>query len=162
MGNFCWMCERMRPNEAFSGRNHGRHLCRDCASLPKSERDRKDQLSALWHMLRRQSNISQRNIQAATAWAAGADADVAALAQLVAEIARAHPGKRKRLPYIRRNHPGLWQRMIVAGLVDDRPDNRSSPELSEEFEWPRQGVRAAIILGRFDEEGEEDDGEIPF
>ncbi|MGI8784343.1 MAG: hypothetical protein ACR2L2_11920 [Acidobacteriota bacterium] len=78
MGNFCWMCERMRPSEAFSGRNHGRHLCRDGARLPKRERDRKDQLSALWHMLRRQSIITPRNIQIATAWAAGADADVAA------------------------------------------------------------------------------------
>lgn len=27
----------MRPNERFSGRNHGRHLCRDCAHLPAEE-----------------------------------------------------------------------------------------------------------------------------
>jgi hypothetical protein len=29
----------MRPNELFSGRNHGRHLCRDCAHLPAEERE---------------------------------------------------------------------------------------------------------------------------
>jgi len=38
-GHFCWCCGRMRPNERFSGRNHGRHLCRDCAHLPAEERE---------------------------------------------------------------------------------------------------------------------------
>lgn len=37
-GRFCWCCQRMRPNERFSGRNHPRHLCRDCARLPAGER----------------------------------------------------------------------------------------------------------------------------
>jgi len=38
-GQFCWCCGRLRPNERFSGRNHGRHLCRDCAHLPAEERE---------------------------------------------------------------------------------------------------------------------------
>jgi hypothetical protein len=38
-GHFCWCCGRVRPNERFSGRNHGRHLCRDCARLPAEERE---------------------------------------------------------------------------------------------------------------------------
>lgn len=29
-GHWCWSCGRVRPNEAFSGRDHGRHLCREC------------------------------------------------------------------------------------------------------------------------------------
>jgi hypothetical protein len=36
-GHFCWCCGRSRPNERFSGRNHARHLCRDCARLPAEE-----------------------------------------------------------------------------------------------------------------------------
>jgi hypothetical protein len=31
-GQWCWSCQQVKPNEAFSGRNHGRHLCRACAS----------------------------------------------------------------------------------------------------------------------------------
>lgn len=31
-GHWCWSCQQTKPNEAFSGRNHGRHLCRMCAS----------------------------------------------------------------------------------------------------------------------------------
>jgi hypothetical protein len=38
-GHFCWCCGRVRPNERFSGRNHGRHFCRDCARLPAEERE---------------------------------------------------------------------------------------------------------------------------
>lgn len=37
-GHFCWCCRRRRPNERFSGRNHPRHLCRECARLPAEER----------------------------------------------------------------------------------------------------------------------------
>jgi hypothetical protein len=29
----------MRPNERFSGRNHSRHLCRECSKLPTEERE---------------------------------------------------------------------------------------------------------------------------
>lgn len=32
-GQYCWACDQRRPNEKFSGRGHGRHLCRDCAKL---------------------------------------------------------------------------------------------------------------------------------
>jgi hypothetical protein len=38
-GHFCWCCGRVRPNERFSGRNHPRHLCRECAHLPAEERE---------------------------------------------------------------------------------------------------------------------------
>jgi len=38
-GHFCWCCRRMRPNERFSGGNHPRHLCRECAHLPAEERE---------------------------------------------------------------------------------------------------------------------------
>jgi len=31
-GHWCWSCQQTKPNEAFSGGNHGRHLCRVCAS----------------------------------------------------------------------------------------------------------------------------------
>ena len=36
-GHFCWVCERPRPNERFSGDGHRRHVCRDCAHLGGDE-----------------------------------------------------------------------------------------------------------------------------
>ena len=29
--HYCWCCDRVRPNERFSGKGHARHRCRDCA-----------------------------------------------------------------------------------------------------------------------------------
>ena len=158
MGNFCWMCERIRPNEAFSGRNHGRHLCRECARLPKSERDQKDRLSALWNMLCRQSNISPANVRTAAAWALEGNAEVAALAQLVADMGRVHPHRKKRLPYIQRNVPALWHRMIAAGLVEDWPDDWLTDERWTGSELPDMMEEQPSSEDEFDDE----EVEVPF
>lgn len=119
MSHFCWVCERVRPNESFSGRNHARHVCRECARIPRSERDQKERLSALWEMLCSQSNISPANRGMAAAWAAEGNDELQSLAQLVLDIGRVHPRKKKRLPFIRRNHPDLWRRMIAMGVAED-------------------------------------------
>jgi hypothetical protein len=36
-GHFCWCCGGMRPNEAFSGGGHARHLCKECSKLGAEE-----------------------------------------------------------------------------------------------------------------------------
>jgi hypothetical protein len=36
-GQWCWACQTTKPNEAFSGGNHGRQLCRACASARRRE-----------------------------------------------------------------------------------------------------------------------------
>ena len=38
-GQYCWCCERILPNEKFSGKGHSRHICRECQKLPLSERE---------------------------------------------------------------------------------------------------------------------------
>ena len=36
-GHYCWCCRAMRPNEAFSGRGHSRHICKECSKLGGEE-----------------------------------------------------------------------------------------------------------------------------
>ena len=36
-GRFCWCCQRVLPNERFSGRGYARHLCRRCSKLGAEE-----------------------------------------------------------------------------------------------------------------------------
>lgn len=36
-GQYCWACDRRRPNEKFSGRGHARHVCKECAKLGSEE-----------------------------------------------------------------------------------------------------------------------------
>lgn len=50
---FCWMCERMQPIEGFSGRNHGRHLCRECSRQSRAERDRRQRRRSVRETLAR-------------------------------------------------------------------------------------------------------------
>src|SRR5436305_12475027 len=119
MGHFCWMCQRHRPNEAFSGKGHARHLCKECSRLPKESRERRRRLDNLHDMLFRQSRISPKNIGMAMEWAAGDDPEVTALALIVAEVGRYHPGKRKRLGRMKHDRPALWERMIAADLLFD-------------------------------------------
>ena len=46
-GHYCWSCGRQRPNEKFSGRNHSRHLCRDCSKLGREELEYRSALGNL-------------------------------------------------------------------------------------------------------------------
>jgi hypothetical protein len=36
-GHYCWVCDRVRANEQFSGSSHGRHICKDCNKLGSEE-----------------------------------------------------------------------------------------------------------------------------
>ena len=36
-GHYCWVCQRYLPNEKFSGRGHGRHVCKKCHRLGAEE-----------------------------------------------------------------------------------------------------------------------------
>jgi hypothetical protein len=36
-GHYCWCCDRIRPNEKFSGKGHAQHLCKACARLGAEE-----------------------------------------------------------------------------------------------------------------------------
>ena len=119
MAHYCWMCEQIKGNEAFSRGGRVRHLCRECAQLPQAERDRKDKISLLWELLLRQSIISDHHLQLVSVWAKESDPEVAALAQAIIAVSQGQPRRRKRLSYLRHEHQELWQRMMIAGLVDD-------------------------------------------
>ena len=61
MGHYCWVCGRIRANEKFSGKGHRTHVCKDCARMPKPNRDVIEQEEEIYHMLA-QSNIAKKNI----------------------------------------------------------------------------------------------------
>ncbi len=39
MGHYCKICGRVRPNEKFSGKGHKNHICKECARLPREQRE---------------------------------------------------------------------------------------------------------------------------
>lgn len=36
-GHFCKVCERILPNEKFSGKGHATHICKKCSKKPKDK-----------------------------------------------------------------------------------------------------------------------------
>jgi hypothetical protein len=90
-------------------------------------------------MLFRQKNISPKNIGMAGEWVGSEDRDVAALALLVVDVGRAHPGRKKRWPHIQSRHPGLWTRLVAAGVVDELPMD-TSWEHQPDDDWLYEGT----------------------
>jgi hypothetical protein len=98
------------------------HECRRCRqSIPRSRRAQLQLIRDLERILH-QRNISRRNIAWAQSFAAHEDEGIRALATIVADIGRFHPGRRHRYRTIRRQHAELWQRLVAAGLVFDESD----------------------------------------
>jgi len=116
MGHYCRLCERVRPNERFSGKGHRIHVCKDCSRLPKEERRRRELEDEIAGFLR-QSNISERNLARLSALAASRRPEIAALARAVLDVAKVTPHKRKRLAFLARNHRHLIVTLEKTGLI---------------------------------------------
>jgi hypothetical protein len=126
MGHYCRICRRTRANEKFSGRGHRDHICKDCQRLPVDERDRITCIDELCGFLE-QSHISQKNLDRLGILTHHTDPEVRKLADLVLDIARAKPYKRRRLKFLAQNDRSLLLRLKEA-YGGDLPDNFS--------QWP--------------------------
>lgn len=135
MAHFCWMCERSRPNEAFSGRGHRDHVCRECEGLPTGEKGR---CRALIHMqgMLEQSRISPKNVRHLRSLLSSPAADVVEWAAVLIEIARVHPGRRRRLGRLK-SHPELWARMHRLGIVEHFLDEAADEPGARPDDAPR-------------------------
>ena len=118
MGHYCWVCDRSRPNEKFSGKGHKQHMCKDCARLPRAERDRAQALLEIEGLLN-QSNISATNISRLKTLTRFPDQEVRERAELLLEVARVKSHKRKRRSYLARHRPDLLDRLVGQGLLLD-------------------------------------------
>lgn len=111
MGHYCRICGRSRPNEAFSGRGHRIHLCKECQRLPREERDAIERCDEL-HGFLDQSIISAKNMARLETLTRHEKPQVAELAALILEIARVLPGKRNRWLKLAQRHRPLFHRAV--------------------------------------------------
>lgn len=115
MGHYCWVCGRTRANEKFSGKGHARHTCKDCARLPKEQRDQVQSLMDIAGFLH-QSNISAGNIARLKSLCGSPNEEVRRKAALVLEVAQVKPGKRRRWGLLARSNPALLEQLMEEGL----------------------------------------------
>ena len=135
MGHYCWMCNRSRSNESFSGGGHRDHVCRACARLPAAK---KVEIMALRDIdgFLEQSNFSKGNLRKLRTLCESPNTEVQCLARLALDIALVAPRRRKRFGLLKRRQPELWARAVEAGLVHDYSDD-NGPAL-DEFEQMHQ------------------------
>ena len=109
MGHYCWVCDSIRPNEAFSGKGHTRHICKRCKKKPR-EIERLQDLVNIEGFLTQQ-NISAKNIAYLEQLCQSSDQEVRQKAELVLEIAR-KPHNRKRVKFPAHHRPELLARLV--------------------------------------------------
>jgi len=116
MGHYCRICGRTRPNEKFSGKGHRAHVCKDCARLPKENRDAIEQKQEIFNYLS-QSHISAKNTVRLKRLAASSNREVAELAAIVIEVAKVKPTKRRRLKVLAQQRRDLLDALERTGLI---------------------------------------------
>ena len=115
-GHYCRICRRTRPNEKFSGKGHRNHICKDCARRPKSDIDEIDQKQEIFGYLQ-QSNISKKNINRLSILAASDNSKIAELAEIVLDVAKVKPHKKRRLKMLARERRDLLAKLEETGLI---------------------------------------------
>ena len=116
MGHYCRICGKNKPNEKFSGKGHKNHICKECSRKPKSEIDEIDLLSEISGFLS-QSNISRKNIKRLSDLTKFEKVNIAEMAEIVLEIAKVKPHKRKRLKFLAKERRDLLEKLEATRLI---------------------------------------------
>jgi len=109
-GHYCRVCGRSRPNEKFSGKGHRNHICKECSRTPKTEIDEIDQTEEIFSFLK-QSHISKKNVNRLTILADSDNEKIAELAEIVLEVAKVKPHKKRRLKLLARERRDLLEKL---------------------------------------------------
>lgn len=149
MGQWCWCCGNILPNEKFSGKGHRRHICRECARMPADKRLASEQHREISGFLE-QSNISEKNKKQLKALTASADPKIAEQAQILLEVALFQSHKRRRLKNLAMNRPELLRKLGESGLIS-WIDNRWDFEVDPDNEYYEDEVFNENEIGWFDE-----------
>lgn len=118
MGHYCKICGYTRPNEAFTGKGHRNHICKECARMPKEKRDEVEQQEEICNFLE-QSHISERNVARLRTLADSPNPETAELASIVLEVALVKPYKRRRLKFLWQERRDLLEKLEKTGLIDE-------------------------------------------
>ena len=116
MGHWCRICGKQKPNEKFSGKGHKNHICKLCTKRPAEEIEKIDQTEEIFGFVS-QSNISLKNIKRLNVLIQSKDKEIANLANIVLEVAKVKPGKKRRLKVLARERRDLLLLMEETGLI---------------------------------------------
>ena len=116
MGHWCKICDRVLPNEKFSGKGHKNHICKRCSALPKEEKDAVQHEDEIFGYMQ-QSNISKKNLSRLRTLTGSPNGKIANLATIVLEVGLVKPHKRQRLKFLSQKRKDLLK-LEETGLID--------------------------------------------
>ena len=131
-GHYCRICGKRKPNEKFSGKGHKTHVCKKCSSLPIEVRNRREFLHEIYGYWE-QSNISKKNIGRLKILKESTINEVAELANVVLEVAKLYPFKKKRIRKIAKENKELIPKIEYVGLIIDWNYNRHEELYDDEY-----------------------------
>lgn len=133
MGQYCRICDRRRPSEAFSRRGGRIHVCKRCAQKPKKEREPREQTQEIAGYLR-QLNISEKNRTRLQQLAASPYPEIARLASATLAVAGISRKRSLRWRRLAEQAPAEFTRLDAMGLV---PDYCYDQFIRDDFQMPR-------------------------
>ena len=116
MGHWCRICEKIKPNEQFSGKGHKNHICKKCMAKPKEKTDEIDQKKEIFGFLE-QSHISAKNVGRLQKLVASENGEIAKLANIVLEVTKVTPYKKRRLKVLAKEGRDLIEQLEKTGLI---------------------------------------------
>ena len=144
MAHYCRICDRERPNEAFSGRGHRNHVCKKCQRLPHSQRALVQQLDELASFLV-QSHISTKNVLRLHELARSEVTEISEWSTALLEVARHYPYRRRRYVRMVRERPELLGRL--RRLLGDAWWDDLLAELGSSL-WEERSKAGDLLEGR--------------
>jgi len=115
-GHYCRICGAIKPNEQFSGKGHRNHICKECSRKPKAEINEIDIEEEIFGYLK-QSHISNKNVKRLKLLVKSESDKIAKLADIVIEVAKVKPYKKRRLKVLARERRDLLEKLEETGLI---------------------------------------------
>jgi len=115
-GHYCRICGAIKPNEQFSGKGHRNHICKECSRKPKAEINEIDIEEEIFGYLK-QSHISNKNMKRLKLLVKSESDKIAKLADIVIEVAKVKPYKKRRLEVLARERRDLLEKLEETGLI---------------------------------------------
>ena len=115
-GHYCRICGANKPNEKYSNKGHRNHICKECSRKPRVEINEIDMEQEIFGYLK-QSHISNKNVKRLKLLVKSVSDKIAKLADIVIDVAKVKPYKKRRLKVLARERRDLLEKLDETGLI---------------------------------------------
>lgn len=116
MEYICRICNKPRPESAFTEKSHSLHTCKKCNILPNLRSEERNQLDEIFKFFI-QTRVSHKDTLRLEILSTSKYPKVSLHATLILEASQLRPYKRGRYTFLENKHPDLSMKIAEAGLA---------------------------------------------